>query len=125
LRHARNHDYLSFYQEEIENRRALAYPPFSRLIALRLSSSREGLLSQTAKELGRDARTLAYETGGALEIIGPAQAPLSKIRGEHRMQMLIKGNDSRRMRTLAAALQEKHATSTVKITVDVDPENFM
>ncbi|NLX53039.1 MAG: primosomal protein N' [Deltaproteobacteria bacterium] len=125
LRHARNHDYLSFYQEETEFRRALAYPPFSRLIALRLSSTREGLLFQTAKELGCDARALAAEAGGAVEIIGPAGSPLSKIRGEHRMQMLIKGNDGRRMRALAAALQERHATSTVKIAVDVDPDNFM
>ena len=125
LKHTSHHDYKSFYEQEIEFRKALAYPPFSQIINLRLSSAKAKVLSQTAQEAGRDARTLAARTGNAVEIIGPAASPLSKIRGEHRMQMLIKGKDGKLMHQIAARLLEKHATSTVKITVDVDPENFM
>jgi primosomal protein N' (replication factor Y) len=125
LKHTRHHDYKSFYEEEIEYRKALAYPPFSQLINLRLSSARINVLSQTAQELGRDARTLAARANNTVEIIGPAESPLAKIRGEHRMQMLIKGKDSKLLHQIAAILLEKHATSTVKITADVDPENFM
>jgi len=125
LKHTRGHDYKSFYEEEIEFRKALAYPPFNRIINLRLSSVKQNILIQTAEEMGRDARALCARHGNAMEIIGPAESPLAKIRGEYRYQMLIKGKDSKLMHQIAAQLLEKHATSTVKITVDVDPENFM
>jgi primosomal protein N' (replication factor Y) (superfamily II helicase) len=125
LRHASAHDYLSFYEEEIEFRKALKYPPFAQIINLRLSSARKAALDETARELGRDARALCAGHENILEIIGPAESPLAKIRGEHRQQMMIKGRDNRRMHSMAAKLLKKHATSTVKITADVDPENFM
>ncbi len=125
LRHTRDHNYLAFYEEEIRLREALAYPPFSHIINLRLSSAKKNILSQTALDLDRDARTLCRKSGNTVEIIGPAESPLSKIRGEHRMQMMIKGKDGKLMHQIAAELAEKHATSTVKITIDVDPESFM
>ena len=125
LRHTCSHDYPSFYEQEIEFRKALNYPPFHQIINLRLSSAKSKILVPTARELGREARALCVRNGNALEVIGPAEAPLSKIRGEHRMQMLLKGKDGKQMHQIAAGLMEKYATSTVKITIDVDPENFM
>ena len=125
LRHTKGHDYQSFYGEEIEFRKALKYPPYSQIINLRLLSTKFDILTQTARELGREARALCAKNGSSLEIIGPAESPLAKIRGEHRMQMMIKGIDGSLMHAIAAKLAEKHATSTVKIVIDVDPENFM
>ena len=125
LRHARNHDYKSFYEEEIQYRRVLSYPPFSRMIMLRISSAKQNILYNTAGELGQDAKALCTLHGDVLEIVGPADSPLAKIRGEHRMQMLIKGKNSSLLHQVAAQLVENHATSTVKITIDVDPESFM
>ena len=125
LRHTRGHNYLSFYEEEIEFRKALKYPPFGQIINLRLSSAKQTALDETARELGRDARALCAGHENIVEIVGPAESPLSKIRGEHRQQMIIKGRDNHLMHSMAAWLLKKHATSTVKITVDVDPENFM
>ncbi|HQL00157.1 MAG TPA: primosomal protein N' [Smithellaceae bacterium] len=125
IRHARNHDYSSFYEEEIRQRRDLLYPPFSQIVNLRLSSAREDLLAQTARELGADARTLCARIDPKAEIIGPAPAPLSKIRGRYRWQMLIKGPRIRTLQQIASALVEKHAAACVRLTIDVDPENFM
>jgi primosomal protein N' (replication factor Y) len=125
LKHAGNHDYKSFYREELEYRRALAYPPFSRMINVRLSSAKLDILTKTAVEMGQDAAALCAKSDKSLHIIGPAESPLSKIRGEYRMQLILKGTDSRLMHTIAAQLADKHATSTVKIVIDVDPENFM
>jgi len=125
LRHARNHDYRAFYEEEIQYRRVLSYPPFSRMIMLRLSSAKRDVLAVTAGELGAEAKAISPRYGDGVEIIGPADSPLAKIRGEHRMQMLIKGQNSKVLHTIAAQLAEEHATSSVKITIDVDPENFM
>jgi len=80
---------------------------------------------ETAQETGRKARELAVKHGNTAEIIGPSESPLAKIRGQYRQQMLIKGRNSRILHTIALDLMEKHETSAVKITVDVDPENFM
>jgi primosomal protein N' (replication factor Y) len=125
LQHTRTHDYKSFYQNELEFRKALQYPPFGRIINLRLSSVKKDALLETAQEVGREARKLAARYGSAAEIIGPSESPLAKIRGEHRQQMLIKGRDSKILHSIAVDLLKKHDTSTVKITIDVDPENFM
>ena len=125
LQYTQKHDYPSFYADEIEFRRALQYPPFSRIICLRLSSGKKDALMETAQETGRKARELAVKHGNTAEIIGPSESPLAKIRGQYRQQMLIKGRNSRILHTIALDLMEKHETSAVKITVDVDPENFM
>jgi primosomal protein N' (replication factor Y) len=125
LQYTQKHDYPSFYSDEIEFRRALQYPPFSRIICLRLSSGKKDALMETAQETGRKARELAARHGNAAEIIGPSESPLAKIRGQYRQQMLIKGRNSRILHSIALDLMEKHETSAVKITVDVDPENFM
>ncbi|MHB8139341.1 MAG: primosomal protein N' [Smithellaceae bacterium] len=125
LQHTKTHDYKSFYSDEIEFRKALQYPPFSRIISLRLSSGKKDALMETAQEIGREARKLATRYGNAAEIIGPSESPLAKIRGEYRQQMLIKGRDSKILHSIATELMEKHDTSAVKITIDVDPENFM
>ena len=125
LQHTRTHDYKAFYQEEIGFRKALQYPPFGYIINLRLSSVKKDALMETAQEVGRQARKLIARYGNTVEIIGPSESPLAKIRGEHRQQMLIKGCDTKILHSIAVELLEKHDTSTVKITVDVDPENFM
>jgi primosomal protein N' (replication factor Y) len=125
LQHAQNHDYQSFYDEEIEFRKALQYPPFGRIINLRLSSVKKDLLVEEAHLLGKMAKKLSARQGNIAEIIGPAESPLAKIRGRFRWQMLIKGTDINALHQIAREIINKHKNSQVRITVDVDPENFM
>jgi len=125
LRHARTHDYKSFYREEIQFREALRYPPFGRIINLRLSSVNQEALTHQAKQLGQFARKLSERQKGRVEIIGPAEAPLSKIRGRFRWQMLIKGSDTALLHEIAREVIRKNQDARVKITADVDAENFM
>jgi primosomal protein N' (replication factor Y) len=125
LRHAQNHDYKSFYKEEIDFRQALQYPPFGRIINLRLSSIKKDVLIEQAHILGKLAKKLSARHGNIAEIIGPAESPLAKIRGRFRWQMLIKGQDLNVLHQIARELLQRSANNTVKITADVDPENFM
>jgi primosomal protein N' (replication factor Y) len=125
LKHAQDHDYKSFYEEEIDFRKALQYPPFDRIINLRLSSVKKDALIEEAHRLGRLAKKLGASQGNIVEIIGPAESPLAKIRGRFRWQMLIKGKDIKALHKIARELINKSSSSHVKITVDVDPENFM
>jgi primosomal protein N' (replication factor Y) (superfamily II helicase) len=125
LRHAQNHDYKSFYKEEIEFREALQYPPFGRIINLRMSSVKKDVLIEEAHNMGKLAKKLSAKSGNAAEIIGPAESPLSKIRGRFRWQMLIKGKNIKVLHQIAREVFQANKNSHVKITVDVDPENFM
>lgn len=125
LKHAQNHDYKAFYEEEIEFRKALSYPPFGRIINLRLSSVKKDTLTEEAHRLGKIAKKLSAHYGNTAEIIGPAESPLAKIRGRFRWQMLIKGKDINALHQIAHEIINRDKNSKVKITLDVDPENFM
>jgi primosomal protein N' (replication factor Y) len=125
LKHVQNHDYKSFYEEEIAFRKDLGYPPFSRIINVRLSATKKETLLDQAKLLGKTAKKLSAESGNKVAIIGPAESPLAKIKGRYRWQMLLKSENANALHQLARELLHKMGKSTVKITVDVDPENFM
>ena len=107
LKHARNHDYKSFYEEEIDFRKDLQYPPFGRIINLRLSATKKETLLNQAKLLGKTAKKLSAESGNKVEIIGPAESPLAKIRGRFRWQMLLKSDNANALHQLAAELLQK------------------
>ena len=125
LQYAQNHDYKSFYEEEVDFRKALHYPPFGRIINLRLSSVKKDVLVEEAQRLGKLAKKLSARHGNTTEIIGPAESPLAKIRGRFRWQMLIKGTNINVLHQIAREIIQRHKNSNVKITADVDPENFM
>ncbi|MCX5826375.1 MAG: primosomal protein N' [Deltaproteobacteria bacterium] len=127
IQRARDHDYDGFYEEEISLRQSLFYPPFSRLIHLRLScihqdKGEEGInrLAAKARELLRLARVR-----GKVEIVGPAEAPLFRLRGRYRWQLLLKGDDSRFLHALTRDILSGFHAPGVQIKVDVDPVHFM
>ncbi len=125
LKHAQNHDYKSFYQEEIDHRKNFQYPPFGRIINVRLSSINKDALDDATADAGRLARKLSARHGNTVEIIGPAESPIARIQGRFRKQLLIKGRDIKTIHAIAGEILETCVNSAVKITVDVDPENFM
>jgi primosomal protein N' (replication factor Y) len=124
---ARHHDYGSFFERELSLRHALAYPPFSRLINLRLEGEKESEVQTAAGELAAAAKRLS--DGRQLEILGPAPAPLSRLRGRYRWQLLLKGAELNSLHRLCSKLLEQPPAAVrkkaVKLTVDVDPDNML
>jgi primosomal protein N' (replication factor Y) len=107
-------------------RRQLAYPPFSRLIGFQLSSLKKEEGKRAVTEFGTRARELARNmTGGKMEVIGPAESPLARIRGRHRWQLLLRGKESRSLHLIAQKLMEGAGHDGLEIMIDVDPVNFM
>jgi primosomal protein N' (replication factor Y) (superfamily II helicase) len=125
LKYVQNHDYKAFYAEEIAFRQALNYPPFSRIVNFRLSATKKETLIEQAKHLAEAAKKLNLLHENAVEIIGPAEAPLLKIKGRYRFQMLLKSSKINILHQFAKELLSRTLKSTVKVTIDVDPENFM
>jgi len=124
---ARNHDYRTLFDMEIELRRALKFPPFSRLINIRIEGTEAAEVQKTVQALKNKSRQLGKLTR-TIEVLGPAPAPLARLHGRYRWQMLIKGSELKALRNFCRTLlasSEKNRPTSVKLSVDVDPENML
>ncbi len=126
--HARGHDYSRFYEQEIALRRELQYPPFSRLVNIRLTAKDEKQVEKCARAVGIFLRNQAGSGSGSVAVLGPAPAPLVRIKDRTRWQVLLKGARVAALHALCWKLKQefkKTCSGKVKLTIDVDPENMM
>ncbi|HZS08653.1 MAG TPA: primosomal protein N' [Blastocatellia bacterium] len=126
LRYARDQVYEKFYEHEIHFRQEMRYPPFVALINVLVHHSEYAKAATVAAEFARLLKTADAER--ALRILGPAPAPLSRIKGEHRLQVLIKTKNRRVAREAldAAMLGLKEAGYDLRmLNVEVDPVSLM
>lgn len=123
---AKRHDYQGLYAQEIALRQTLRYPPFSRLINLKFSGPDEKTTAQAAQQCGEQAKAA---TPGQIEILGPAAAPLSRLRERFRFQLLLKGWHLPGLKELARQLRDNPPPAVrqgkVRMTLDVDPETML
>jgi primosomal protein N' (replication factor Y) len=128
---AQTQDFGPFYKQEAEFRKAMDYPPFSRLVNLRIEGNAESQVKRRAEDLGEIVSRRLKEKRylGQIEALGPASAPLSRLKGKHRCQMLLKGKKWMLLHEFADRILEQmekdHPLSGVKLTVDVDPVNML
>jgi primosomal protein N' (replication factor Y) len=124
---ARNHDYVSFYNDEIALRKTSAYPPFSRMITLHLSAINKDRAEQDIAVLKAklDAIRKKERSFQRIDVMGPTRSPIEKIRGRYRWQILLKGKEIVPLHELARAILRLEKTGSLRITADVDPLNFM
>jgi primosomal protein N' (replication factor Y) len=127
IQRTRTHDFAGFYEDEIALRRDLGYPPFSRMINITVSGTGKELAEKGAARLGQQARRLADGSNdkGRLTVIGPMEAPLGKVRGRYRRQLLVRGKQVRALHAFVRQLIEGADIAGCEIRVDVDPMNFM
>ena len=127
LKHAAEHNYEGFFEDELANRKELLYPPFSRIINLRFEGNKEEYVEAAAKKAKETADSLLKDLLiKDIVVLGPAPAFLSKIRGKYRWQMLLKGKSTKSLHEFAAGLLkgfEEKKDRRVKLIVDVDPIN--
>ncbi|RLA89606.1 MAG: primosomal protein N', partial [Deltaproteobacteria bacterium] len=127
IRMATTQDYLSFYKEEIKFRKELNYPPYSRLALIKFSTNNKQILFEGFNIIKETAEKMVKESLN-IEIIGPSFAPLSKLKGRHRGQILIKGKNSstiHRFLKKFIKMIEKRVGKSIEIKIDVDPYNML
>lgn len=128
---ARNQDYKAFFRQEIQYRKTLDYPPFSRLIQLRISGAEADRTAAQAQRIGRYCRQLCrrHPQYAQLEILGPIEAPLARIANQYRWQLLLKGTRYKLLQKFVHALLfDEHAPARkrgVSMAIDVDPVFLM
>jgi primosomal protein N' (replication factor Y) len=120
------HDFEGFYREEIQHREALGYPPFGLLTRTLIHAEDEAIAQQAADALARAARALLGE-GSQLEVLGPAPAPIARIRGRYRFMLLFKGRDADLLRRVSQATLEaaKRLPRSVQVALDARPVNML
>ena len=134
LKHVITHNFRGFYQEELEYRRELDYPPFSRIVLLEFSGERENEVQYYAKKFTE------YLTGHNQQkrfiILGPADAAIPKIKNVFRKHVVIKNlkdNDPSGAYLRSALLKTRAqfdtsplaANKKIKMIIDVDPQGMM
>ena len=125
IQYARKHDFLGFYDQEIEFREQLQYPPFARIAMLTLRGRNEEKVSLCADYLRKEL-DLALPPLGLFTIAGPAPAPLLKAENYFRYQIMIRGkNMSKLSRALATLHQSIKMPEDISLITDIDPVNLV
>jgi primosomal protein N' (replication factor Y) (superfamily II helicase) len=120
IRYASEQNYDGFYEKEIQFRKLMRYPPFAALANVLVRSQKQEEALEMSTELGR----MLDPAPEGLKILGPAEAPVPKLKSEFRYQLLIKAIDRKRLnetlRELRRFTQDRKWSPTA-LVIDVDP----
>lgn len=123
LQIAAKQDYKAFYQEEILLRQQMAYPPFSHIFSVLITSDKEDEVIKWAKRL-MEYYTF-YNKEDDFDLYGPIPAAISKIADIYRWRIIIKSKDRTRLNRYGlyciSKLKELDKPSTIQIQSDIDP----
>ena len=124
IQFARRHDFVGFYEQEIEFREQLKYPPASRVALLTLKGRNEEKVKFSADHLKRELEK-KLKALKDLVIAGPAPAPLLRAENYYRYQIMLRTRAmSALSRELAVIVQSLTLPDDVTLAVDVDPVNL-
>ena len=122
---AAKHDYVSFANLELKQRDEFNYPPHGYLARVIIRGDEDSLTSDYAGQLGAKARQLATKTK-SVKIVGPAQAPISKLRNKYRYHFLGQSTDQKELHQVMTALQSQNEQlEQVQFVIDIDPYDMM
>lgn len=115
-------DMAAFAATEDRVRAALRYPPFARLVLLRVEGVDRAQTRTAAADL---ARTLRAEAPRGVDVLGPAVAPLPRLVGRWRMHVVLRGREVKPFRAfLESAAPSWRVPRGVRLIVDVDPRTL-
>ncbi|MGE0812125.1 MAG: primosomal protein N' [Vicinamibacterales bacterium] len=116
-------DYETFVRKELEYRTALRYPPVTAMANVVVRGSTLERALDAAHVLARDVAARLADRPVAL--LGPAPAPLTRLRGEHRAQFFLKGGDRRAMNAALRDALAAHPSLARRTVVDIDPVSML
>jgi len=124
---ASRHDVRGFIEHELRDREELGYPPYARLALLRIDGEDEARARESSQELCAAAMQSAPVLAREVHVLGPAVAPLARLRGRYRFQILLRAKERRPLRQVVLALlpTRERLLHRVRIAIDVDPVQMM
>jgi primosomal protein N' (replication factor Y) len=132
LNTATSHNYRSFFTKEKELRKQLGYPPFSHLACLRFFGNSKDSTADAAKRLNLVIRGILAKwpkRGKEIQVLGPVEAPISKLKGKYRWQILLKSKSTSLLHHLLSKIESiakgELKSSGVHLILDVDPYQML
>jgi primosomal protein N' (replication factor Y) len=123
IEHACRQDYTAFFAKELGYRQAMHYPPLTAMvnIVVKGADARAALIDATtiAQHLKNNASV------GRFSVLGPAPAPMAKLRGEYRAQIFLKGSHRASMREAVLAALAAEPDMRRRVSVDIDPVSIL
>jgi primosomal protein N' (replication factor Y) len=125
LEFALRHDFDRFASQELMNRKELSYPPYGRIIVIRFQGNDSAKVQSAAKQFvirSEQLKNQASQLNG-VEILGPAPAPMAKLRGKYRYHVLLKSKDTGLLNSFYRRVlgDESWLVAGVRMIPDVDP----
>ncbi|MEI6799793.1 MAG: primosomal protein N' [Pseudomonadota bacterium] len=115
-------DEEAFWAAEADERRAAGVPPYGRMAGIILSSPDVGQVFDFGAELAR--RDGPLRRIGAT-VYGPAPAPIARVRGRHRVRLLVKADKSAPLQAaLAEWVGQLKQPANLRLAIDIDPQSF-
>lgn len=117
---AQSHDVRAFVGHEMQARREIDYPPFVHIALIRFDSLDEQLV-------GREARRVAalLNDHEQVEVLGPAAAPLARLRNRYRYRFLLRAKDRTQLRQALLVIARAPSHHKVRRVVDIDPQSML
>jgi primosomal protein N' (replication factor Y) len=117
-------NYFDFAEHELNLRRQLGYPPFRKLLRIVISCADRSRALQDSAAVAKTARQLL--SGKDIELLGPAPAPIEKIRTLWRYHVLLKAASAAELQHLMKHIKQLHPSSAeVRIAYDLDPHEML
>jgi primosomal protein N' (replication factor Y) len=123
IQHAVRHDYDAFFRSEIEFRKRFKYPPATSMVAVLIRSEDVERAERAASEIGKVIEERISKLD--VRIQGPAPAPLARLKGVHRFQILLRSSERAALRRALEPIARDFSVQGVDVTIDVDPINIL
>ncbi len=124
--HLKNHDYISFFEKEIEFRKKALYPPFAKIVVVEIKGADEDMVSKFADFLGKKLREKNNYQG--VRILGPVKASIYKVHNKFRYHIILKSPERKNLRQLFAKAVYPYLHKKphgIVIIPDFDPYSIM
>ena len=123
IEHACQQDYTAFFAKELGYRQAMRYPPLTAMVNIVVKGA-------DARAALTDAATIAQHLRnnadvGRFSVLGPAPAPVAKLRGEYRAQIFLKGSHRAAMREAVLAALAAEPDMRRRASIDIDPVSIL
>ena len=127
LRFAAAHDFAGFAEAELPARREHGYPPFGHLVAVRIDAGDETHARDTAERLAGFAKQHAEVRAGRVRVLGPAAAPIERLRGRWRYRFMLCAPERKPLRAVSVELARRidAGVAPARASLDVDPVSML
>jgi primosomal protein N' (replication factor Y) len=127
IKYAVKQDSTAFLKNEIKLREYIGYPPFSRIVNFRFSSTDETAIKNFIKKCEKFTKSAVSKLSpNSVELLGPSECPIYKIKNRFRFQMILKSKNISLLHGLSKGIYGEFAKqkSNIRIQLDIDPYNF-